>query len=658
VGRPPQSLLERGRDALARCAWSEALDLLSQADADTGLGPEDLERLAEAAFWADRRRGVEIGERCYAEYMKAGNSRRAAYRALILFLDYAVTSQPTVAGGWLNRAQRLLESEPESVEHGHLAWVLALAALHSDPDAAFTQATQCRDIGERHAERDLEIMGIHFQGQALVRQGQTADGMRLLDESMAAAVGGELGSLACAVVYCQTMTICQEVADLRRAAEWTRVAEQSPGRRAWATFSGECQVHRAGVLRVRGDWERALEEAEHGCEECHGLNNLVHVGRGFYEIGEIRLRRRDLPGAEDAFRKAHELGWSPQPGLALLRLAEGRIDSAADSIGEALATTEDRIARAALLPAQVEIAIAACQVPLARSSADELEEIANFFGCEGLLASAESASGAVHLAEGDGLVASVRFREALRLWREIDAPYEIARARMALADCYRARGAPDEEALELQAARSSFERLGAIHDAHRAAERLAALQAASAPDRSARGVARTFLFTDIVRSTELLTAIGDEVWADLIRWHDDTLTAMFVAHRGEVVKNTGDGFFAAFDDTARAIECAVAVQRTLARHRQVHGFAPKVRIGIHAGTATHRSGLDYRGEDVHIAARIGALADADEIVASESTAAAWPAERVSPVREAQLRGIRGPVPVVTIEWRSDPVTIS
>jgi class 3 adenylate cyclase len=260
--------------------------------------------------------------------------------------------------------------------------------------------------------------------------------------------------------------------------------------------------------------------------------------------------------------------------------------------------------------------------------------------------------GQVQLAVGDEAGALRSLRAGCRRWQELDALYETARARMALAAVYRAAGDPETAALELAAARSAFERLGAVLDVARAVE----AQAGAAPAHAAapelpRAESRTFMFTDIVRSTQLVEAIGDEAWTDLVRWHDQTLRALFATHSGEEVDHAGDGFFVVFAAARPAIECGVAIQQTLLDHRRRQGFAPQVRIGLHAAPA-QRHGAAYRGKGVHAAARIAALAEAGEILASRDTLdSAPPGITLSAPRRVTLKGLSEPLEVVTLCWR-------
>jgi class 3 adenylate cyclase len=647
--------LQAGRKAIKRRAWREAYDLLSAAAASTELLPEDLEGLAKAAWCTGQfQENIDIYERAYANYVEGGNRSRAAYIALLLAKSYGSRGASSVAAGWRNRVERLLDQEPESPEHGYLAQVRASAAwVQGDLNGALEHANRMFEIGKRFGDRDLQALGLYHKGIILIRKGEVAEGTLLLDEVMAAALGGELGPEATREIFCGAIGTCQRVADYRRAAEWIEAGDRWCEREDVVAVSGECRLHRAQIMRHRGAWAKAEHEARRACDEYRGWNiGLDHAGDALYEIGEIRLRRGDFGAAEDAFRQAHELGREPQPGLALLRLAEGKVNAAASSIKRALADESlSPLARAQRLPSQVEIALAAGDLDRARSATAELEEIAKTFRVSALQASAMCARGLLESAEGDASAACRSLREGLRLWQEVDAPYETAKARMLLATACQATGDDEAATLELQAAYSTFDRLGAVPDARQAAHLLGKdVTAAEASLRTPSESTRTFMFTDIVRSTNLVEAIGDEAWEDLLRWHDLTLRSEFVRRGGEEIDHTGDGFFVAFQTTPPAIECAVAIQRALADHRRLHGFAPQVRIGLHVAKATYRD-LRYTGKVVHEAARIAALAEAGEILVSHETVAANPLRfAISKPRTVTLKGISDPVQVVTIDW--------
>jgi class 3 adenylate cyclase len=300
-----------------------------------------------------------------------------------------------------------------------------------------------------------------------------------------------------------------------------------------------------------------------------------------------------------------------------------------------------------MLPALVEVAIAARDLEVAAGAVEDLYAVARDYKSPALEAMALSASGTLALARGETAGAVEPLREALRLWTDLELPYETARTRLPLAEALRRLGDEDGCRLELESARVVFERLGAGLDAARVGELLARGDTGADAGRQAL---RTFMFTDIVRSTELVAAIGDEAWGSLVRWHDQTLRRLIAAHRGEEVDHAGDGFFVAFDTPADALACAVAIQRALAGHRREHGFAPQVRIGVHTTSALHGEGT-YRGKGVHEAARIGALAGGGEILISAQTkdAAAGSVATASP-RLVTLKGISEPVQVYALAW--------
>ncbi|MCH7836726.1 MAG: LuxR family transcriptional regulator, partial [Chloroflexi bacterium] len=446
--------LQEGRDAFERHAWQEALELLTAVDASEDLSPEDLERLADAAFWTGRTdECIEALERAYAGFTEAGNARGAASVAINLAFHHFAKLAPSVAAGWSSRAMRLLETEPDCPEHGHLARISTNVTMSvGNLDGALEYAKRTYEIGSRFGDRDLQAFGLFDQGNVLVAKGQVEEGMALLDEAMVAAVSGELGPLATGVIYCSMITTCERLADYRRAAEWTDAAQRWCGRQSIAGFPGLCRVQHAQIMRLRGAWAEAEKEATRARDELQGFN-LRAAGEAFYQIGEIRLRMGDLPAAEDAFCRAHELGRVPQPGHALLRLAEGNIDAASSMINRAIADQSwDRLARARLLPPQVEIAVAAGDLETARSATDEMEAIVEAYATPALQASAACARGALQLAEGDAAAACESLRRGWRLWQEVEAPYEAARARMLIADAFRAEGDDEAAVLELRAA--------------------------------------------------------------------------------------------------------------------------------------------------------------------------------------------------------------
>jgi len=455
---------EAGRNAFARHSWREAFETLSNAQALRALSAEDVERLAESAWWIGRvDDSIAAHERAYAAYMDEGNPRRAATVAVRLAEDFFNRQAKSIGNGWLKRAERLLQDVRECLEHAVLLRLHAVLALESEGnvDQALGLARQACDLATRFHDRDLQALAMHDIGRMLVSKGELVQGMALIDEAMAAAVSGELGPRVTGRIYCNMMGTCEKLADYQRAAEWSEAARRWCEPHAGSGYPGICRVHRAELMRLRGSWNDAETEALRAAQELRGLYNIA-AGEAFYEIGEIRVRIGDLKRAEEVLHQAHELGREPVPALALLRLAEGKIEAARALIDRAVADRpEGSLDRARLLPARVHIALAAGELELARGTATELEAIAQQYGSTALHASAAQARGAVQLAEGAADAAVPNLRRACRLWQEVQLPYETATARLLLAGAYRATRCPEDAALELQAATSVFKGLGA-----------------------------------------------------------------------------------------------------------------------------------------------------------------------------------------------------
>jgi class 3 adenylate cyclase len=637
--------LEAGREAARKHAWRDAYELLQKADADGLLGAEDLEQLGEAAWWTGRLdEAIDFRERAYAGYVQAGEQRRAALLAMMISGDHGKKGAGAVAGGWLSRAARLLENEPEGVEHGHLALSYGIGAvMMGQLEPAQEHLGRAQELAKRFGDRNLEAMAMVFQGTTLVTSGLVSEGLALLDEATAAAVGGELDPLSTGMVYCVTIHSCQTLGDCGRAAEWTTEANRWCDRLDVSGFPGACRVHRAEIMRLQGNWESAEEQAVQACDELGPYFSLI-TAAGFHEIGEIRRRRGDFAQAEEAYRKANELGHATgaQPGLALLRLAQGKVDSAAAAIRRALENDGlDPLTRAHLVPAHIEIALAAGELARARAAATDLEEIANQYRIDGVRTphmegTLQLALGRIRLAERDFEGAMSAFKAARSTWEKVGAPYETAQARMLLGIAYRGEGDEHSARDEIEAAKATFERLGAALDTQRAAELL-----------GEAGTARTFAFTDIVDSTKLLEALGEEKWQKLLKWHDKLLRERIEDAGGEVIKQTGDGYFAAFGSPAAALDAAIAIQRAL----DDEPIAPDVRIGVHSGKAFHTEDDDYTGQGVHLAARIGALAGGGEILVSIASLDGVSRFQLSDPRPETLKGFSEPVEVVAVTWR-------
>ena len=644
-------LVLRGRGAVAGRRWSEGYELLSEAEARAPLDGPALDALAAAAFaLGSHDRYREICERAYVAHLERDDRDVAAARAVELAVAFVRRGELALASGWLASADRLLDGEAGEPGRGSalVTWLKGmfavatgkLAAAEGLADETLTRGRELHDL-------EVQTLGLVLRAEVRARQGRVEESGPLLDEAMAAALGTGLDPWATCMVLCRTMISCQSGGDLLRAQQWVEAAREAHLRGGPAPLSGDCRVHHAGLLNWRGEWDDAEQEAVTGCAELP--HDLMHLGMAAYEQGEIRLQRGDLSGAQEAFERAHELGRVPQPGMALSHLAGGRGSAALSMLEAALEDEEAPVGRAPLLAAQVEAALADGQPDVARAAVAELTELDRSLGAPLLTALASSARGAIALADGDLPSACSTLRDAVKRWTRLGVPYRVARTRMLLGEGYVRRRDPDSAALELRTARTTFERLGAEADARRAARALREVAAGTveaAPHRSRR----TFMFTDIVRSTPLVEALGDEAWSDLLRWHDSTMRAQFAAHSGREVDHAGDGFFVTFTAPAAALECGLSIQRTLAAHRRTAGFAPAVRIGIQADDAIEQED-SYRGRGVHVAARVGAEARGGEILVSAATLedAGADVETGQP-RTVQLKGVGEPMTLVPLTW--------
>jgi class 3 adenylate cyclase len=651
VSRTTDDPVRAGREALDRHAWNEAYEIFTAADRAGTLGGEGLWLLSWAAYWtAHPEETVEALERAYGAYLEEGDRASAAMMAFRVAEQHGMRMAMSQAQGWAARAQHLAQEDPAWPVHGWLAWMRGLMAwFQPDFEASIACYDQAMELASGSGDRNLYWMSLHDKGHALCLLGKVDEGTALLDEAMAAVVGGELDPEVAGYVYCGMIGICSKLGDYGRAAEWTQATLRWCERQSVPAFPGVCRIHKAELMRLRGSLSRAEEEARMACEELPRFNLLSALGPANYEIGEVRRRLGDYHEAEDAYARAHQFGFNPQPGLALLMLAQGKMETAASMIRQALSDTiGNQCLQIKLLAAQAEIAVAMGDVETAVSADGQLDSIVGGYPATALRALAACVRGAVRVTQGDAAGALPDLRRAQKGWQEVDAPFELAEVRMLLGRAHQELGNDEAALLELRAARAAFEQLGARPAAELAGRLLGEVAATGqAPDR----VTRAFMFTDIVKSTELVGVIGDEAWEDLLAWHDQALRSLFATHRGTVAHHTGDGFFVAFEDPGSALSCAVAVQRALAEHRRAHGFAPVVRIGVHAAEATRR-GQDYSGKEVHKAARIAALADGGEILATVDTVTGADGKfRASDPRRVTVKGVTEPIEVARLEWR-------
>ena len=407
-------------------------------------------------------------ERAHRAHLDADHSLPAARCAFWIGLTLFLRGETAPATGWFARAQRLVDREGrDCAERGYVLTAVCVQQMAArDYEAAYATAGEAAAIGERCGDRDLVAFARMDQGSAMLSLGRTDEGRRLVDETMVSVTAGELSPIAAGLVYCNTISVCQDAHELRRAREWTaaltRWCEQQPD---MVAHTGICHVHRAELMTLGGDWEEALGELRRlGARPAGGLVNQRAMGQAAYQRGEVLRLRGEFDAAEAAYREASRLGREPQPGLALLRLVQGNAEAAAASIRRAVGEAARPLKRATMLPAYVEIALAADDVEAARAAWRELEEIAGRHGSDALVASAAQAEGAVRLAEGDADAALTATRRAWSLWEELKAPYEAARARVLVGLACRGLGDEDTAALELEAARQAFIELGAAPD--------------------------------------------------------------------------------------------------------------------------------------------------------------------------------------------------
>jgi len=403
-------MLERGREAYERRAWQQARDALSRADEAEPLDAEDLERLAIASYMVGRDEDfVAALEREHALHQEAGEPLRTARCAFWIGVNLITRGQVDLASGWFARARRLVESvERDSVESGYLLIpVLLQQESAGEWEAAAVTATEAARIADRFGDRDLFALALHEQGYATIKLGQVEEGLAMIDETMVSVTAGELSPLVTGLVYCSVIAYCQGLYELRRAQQWTaalsRWCEEQP---EMVAYSGQCLVHRAEIMQLRGAWQEALSEAQRAGERFEQAVDAQagghRSGAALYRQAEVHRLRGEHGRAEGAYRAAGLSGWEPQPGLALLRMAQGDLPAALAAIRRAVGEAGDPLKRGGLLPAFVEIALAAGELDTAREACRDLERVAETHRSEMLLAMAAQARGAVELgAEGD-----------------------------------------------------------------------------------------------------------------------------------------------------------------------------------------------------------------------------------------------------------------
>ena len=457
--------VERAREAYARQAWGDAYALFVAGGA---LQVDDLERLAVAAHLVGRDdESTRVWEQAHLESARLGDPERAARCAAWLAIGRLLRGDVAQAGGWFARAARLLdEAGSDGAARGYLQVPVFLETLSGgDADAALALADDMVAIAKRFDDSDLLALGALGRGQATLARGETAGAMHLLDEVMVAVASGEVSPIPAGIVYCAVIEACMDVLDLRRAAEWTEaLSGWCAAQPDLVPYRGQCLVHRSQVLQAHGDWTEAVAEVERARQR---LSEPVHpaLGLALYQQGELHRLRGEMTDAERAYRAASQHGCEPSPGVALLRLEEGKVNAAVAAVRRMVEESQGQLTRPTMLAASVDVMLAAGEVETARSAAAELAEIADVIDAPLLLrAIAAYAAGSVLLARDEAAPALASLRRACGWWRDLEMPYDTARACVQIGLACRALGDDDAADFELDAARSTFELLGARPD--------------------------------------------------------------------------------------------------------------------------------------------------------------------------------------------------
>ncbi len=460
--------LESGRAAFEDRRWREAYEQLSKAAAESPLPPTDLELLASAAYLTGREAdATNAWTEAHHLFSEHGQPKRAARCGFWLSLSLLLSGDGGRSAGWLARTQRGLKQHPDSAEQGLTQVIAGLLQMGREPGKAAARFEEAVVLAERHGDADLLAFGLLSRGQALVEMGRASEGVPSLDEAMATVISGAVSPIAAGIVYCAVILTCQSIFDLQRAREWTVALD------AWCSdqpdlvaFRGQCLVHRSEILQLKGEWPDASVEAQRACD-WYEEREQRSPGRAFYQRAELLRLCGEFEAANDSYQEAVRAGFEPQPGLSLLRLAEGQVDAAAAAIRRVVNESDDGqgpgggLARAKVLGPYVEIMLACNDIKSARDGADELARVAAETNTPFLEAAAAEGMGAVLLAEGDPNAALGTLREGWKAWQKLEASFESARVQALIGRACRQLGDEDTARGHLEAARTVFERLGA-----------------------------------------------------------------------------------------------------------------------------------------------------------------------------------------------------
>ena len=459
--------LEQGRESFQKQAWSAAFERLSAVDRESPLEPEDLGLLAQAALLIGREReGIDLLNRAHQAYLDRGEVQFAVRYAFWLGFTLLTSGESATASGWLSRASRLLDGQPDCVEKGYLLLPAGYRAFHTgDPKTARTMMAEAAAIGKLFADKDLATLGLQGQGRALIRQGEISSGLALLDEAMVAVMAGDVSPLSSGAVYCSVLDACGEICDLQRAQEWTSALEEwCASQPDLVPYRGHCLVRRAELLQLRGAWADALDWAGKANEWLTRPSAKTIRGEALYQTGEIQRLRGNFAEANEAYQQASECCFVTGPGLAQLRLAQGDVQASKLAIQQLMGVVQAPGPRARVLDAYVEIMLSGGDVAAARAAAEELAGIAKQQDIPFLQALSSRALGAVLLAEGDAQAALATLRHSWTIWLQLGAPYEAARVQILISLSLRHLGDNESATQELTAARQHFLSLGAAAD--------------------------------------------------------------------------------------------------------------------------------------------------------------------------------------------------
>ena len=460
--------LQHGRDSFGRRSWDEAYRAFARTDDAQALGADDLESAATAAYLTGRDEDyLKLLERAHRAHLDSGDAGRAALCAFWIGLRLVFRGEMGPATGWFGRARRIVEQEArDGVEQGYLFLPLVEQQIKSGNLAAADEAaSQAAAVGAKFRDADLVTMALHLQGRIRLREQKVEQGLALLDEAMVSVTTGELSPIVTGLVYCSVIDACQQVCAFSRAGEWTAaLAQWCAGQPQLVAFTDRCLVHRSEIMQLHGAWDEAIAEARRACTRFEQKDDQRIAAAAHYQQGEIHRLRGEFKSAEAAYRNASQWGWEPQPGLALLRMQQGRLDAAAAAMRRCVGAATDPLQRVRLLSAHVEIMLAAQKLDEARTACRELENLAAVYDTELPRAMAAHARGTVELADGKPREALPFLQRARQAWQELDTPYLAARTRVELARACRELGDEEGAGMELDAARAVFERVGAVPD--------------------------------------------------------------------------------------------------------------------------------------------------------------------------------------------------